>query len=212
MRPRFWNRPPMNTSSCAGPGPAMSDANDAASSARKNSPLSWLAWALFSMWSSSTKLMARLRMAENPIRLTARDTVLMCPAPTWLKCAEFTTRSSLLVSATSFRISLVKPFRLSVSDAARFCTRKICSDMAGKSLVRRMRRSKKSRVALVPLSVASSPLGTDRQACSASRRACAEAKRRSGSRASARSTTARSASSSGCWESCGRVRSSWATR
>ena len=52
--------------------------------ARRNSSRIWLAWALSSMWSSSTWLSAMLRTALKPTRLTARDTVLIVPR---LACA-----------------------------------------------------------------------------------------------------------------------------
>ena len=80
-----------------------------ASSERRNSSCSWLAWALSCMCSSSTRLIARLRMPLKPTSATARDTVPMLP-PAPLKRTVFTRRSSLLVSATSLRIS---PDRLS---------------------------------------------------------------------------------------------------
>jgi hypothetical protein len=62
----------------------------------------------------------------------------------------FTSRSSLLVSATSFRISLDRLARLSVSEFATRWMRTTESDIAGKSLLCRMRRSRKSSVPLPP--------------------------------------------------------------
>ena len=98
--------------------------------------------------SSSSTVIAMLRMPAKPISATARDTVLMLPPPAWLKCALLTRRSSLLVSATSLRISFERLARLSFSDEAMRWMRAIESDSAGKSLLWRMRRSRNSSVPL----------------------------------------------------------------
>ena len=74
----------MKASSATCPGLHNSAATEPAIMARRNSSRIWLAWALSSMWSSSTWLSAMLRTALKPTRLTARDTVLIVPR---LACA-----------------------------------------------------------------------------------------------------------------------------
>ncbi len=74
----------MNASSPSRPPLLSSLASEPAISERRNSSLSWFACALSCMCSSSTRLSAMLRMPANPIRATARDTVLMLPPPAWL--------------------------------------------------------------------------------------------------------------------------------
>ena len=58
------------------------------------------AWARLCRCSNSSRLSARLRMVSKPRITMAREMVLTAP-PYWLKLAEFTTFSSLLVSDTS---------------------------------------------------------------------------------------------------------------
>ena len=99
------------------------------------------------MCSSSTKLSARLRMPLKPTNVTARETVLTLPPRA--KCALFTNRSNLLVSAMSFRIWLVTLVTLSLSELAMRWMRITESDRAGKSLLWRMRRNKNSSVLLL---------------------------------------------------------------
>ena len=72
-------------------------------SERRNSSRIWLACALSCMCSSSTSDSAMLRMPAKPTSATARDTVLIVPPPAWRNCAVLTSRSSLLVSATSLQ-------------------------------------------------------------------------------------------------------------
>ncbi len=124
------------------------------------------------MCSNSTNPSAMLRTALKPTRLTARETVLTEP---WLACTNstlLTSRSSLCVSATSLRISRVRSLMLSSSELATRWMRATESDSAGKSLLWRMRRSRKSSVAL-PAAVEA--LTGAAQACSASRKSAAEA-------------------------------------
>ena len=141
-----------------------------------------------------------LRMPLKPTRLTARDTVLMLPPPR-AKWALFTSRSSLFVSATSRRISLVRLATLTVSELAIPWMRTTESDMAGKSLVRRMRRNRKASVTLTslawppPLPSDPAPDALADQAMSSSRKARTPGWRCAGSRASARETMPRSVSS-----------------
>ena len=134
-------------------------------------------------------------MPPKPTSATARDTVLMCPPPAWLNCTVLTSRSSLLVSATSLRISLESVVRLSLSDCVMRWMRATESAIAGKSLRWRMRRSRNSSVALPPSPASgASPAGCS-QAASASWKALASDQRCADSRARPRSSTARSASS-----------------
>ena len=85
---------------------------------------------------------ARLRTPPTPSNITARDTVLMGSAPARLKWAVFTTLSSLWVRATSCRICSHKACKRSSSDSDSACTRDTEADRAGKSLLKRMRRSR----------------------------------------------------------------------
>ena len=133
-----------------------------------------------------------LRTALNPTRLTARETVLTVPRLAWAKCTLLTSRKSLCVSATSLRISCVRSLMLSSSELATRWMRATESDNAGKSLLWRMRRNRKSSVALL---CAVGALAGAAQARSASRKSAADTKRAEGSRARARSRIARNASS-----------------
>jgi hypothetical protein len=106
-------------------------------------------------------------MPAKPTSATARETVAMPPPDTAVKCAVLTMRSSLFVSATSFRISPDSDFRLSVSETATRWMRTIDDDSAGKSVLCFMRRSRNSSVAwLLPASGSAAPSGFS-QPCSA---------------------------------------------
>ena len=163
---------PMKASSASAAAPHSSAATDPAIMARKNSSRIWLACCWSCMWSSITRLSAMLRTALNPTRLTARETVLTVPRLAWAKCTLLTSRKSLCVSATSLRISCVRSLILSSSELATRWMRATESDNAGKSLLCRMRRSKKSSVALL---AAVGALTGAAQARSASRKSAAEA-------------------------------------
>ena len=111
-------------------------------------------------------------MPARPTSATARETV---PTP-WLsrrKCAVLTRRSSFCVSATSLRISSASVFRLSDSELAMRWMRSTCSVSAGKSLLWRMRRNRKSSVPW-PLPVSGRASSTGASHCiNASRRLAA---------------------------------------
>ena len=80
------------------------------------------------MCSSSTRLSAILRTPWKPTSVTARDTVLIGPPRAYI--GVFTSRSSLCVSATSLRISLVSDATLSRSELEILWMRAIVPDMA----------------------------------------------------------------------------------
>ena len=147
MRPRFWNMALMKADS-ASARPPSSVASAPAIMARRNSSRICSAWARSCMCSSSTRLSAMVRTALKPTSVTARETVLTPPRLAWAKSGLFTRRSSLWVSATSLRISRVRSPTLSSSDMATRWIRMTVSESAGKSLLRRMRSSKKSSVGL----------------------------------------------------------------
>ena len=152
-------------------------------------------------------------MPAKPINATARETVLTLP-PALEKCAVLTRRSSLFVSATSLRISPARLLTLWFSELATRWMRATESDKAGKSLLWRMRRSRKSSVALPPppAALASSATGAGAsQACSASRNAAALGQRRAGSRSIERRNVARRLSSTSDDKASGNFRSVLAT-
>ena len=84
-------------------------------------------------------------MPARPISATARDTVAT-PWPLRRYCVVLTRRSSFCVSATSLRISSARLPSDSLSESAMRWMRNTCADSAGKSLLWRMRRSRKSSV------------------------------------------------------------------
>ena len=145
-RPRFWNIAPMNAASLSRATPPSSLASMPAISARRNSSFSWLACAWSCMCSSSTRLVAGLRMPAMPISATARETVLTLP-PALETCAVLTSRSSLFVSATSFRISLTRLPMLRFSEWATGWMRATESDSVGSVGVRRRSQPALQRVA-----------------------------------------------------------------
>ena len=152
-----------------------------------------------------------LRMPLNPTKCTARDTVLMLPLRA--KWALLTSRSSLLVKATSLRISLVTLLTLSFSERAMLWMREIESDKAGKSLLCRIRRNKNSRVASAPVACsAAGALSESVHSTSSLRNKLALAKRCWASSASARCTMARNRSSTPAGTEAGNTSCSWVTR
>ncbi len=79
----------------------------------------------------------------------AREMVLTAP-PYWLKLAEFTTFSSLLVSDTSLRMALDSACRRSLSALLLLLMAAMAWDSAGKSGAWRMRCSRWSSAARPP--------------------------------------------------------------
>ena len=123
----------------------------------------------------------------------------------------------MLVSATSFRISPDSVETFLFSELATCWMRATESESAGKSLLCRIRRSRKSSVPLPappPDDAASSAAEAagDSQSCKATRSSAAVCQRRSGSRSRPFRITARSTSSTSDDRFAGSFRSSVATR
>lgn len=135
-----------------------------------------------------------LRTPAKPISAMARETVDMVPPPACWNDALLTSRSSLCVRATSFRISAARLFRLSLSDAATRWMLVTASDSAGKSLLWRMRRNRKSSVPC-DAGATAAPSPPTSQPSSAVAMAATLSNREAVSRATARCTMARSPAS-----------------